>query len=467
MTRTRVHIPTALTCGLFFAALALTAQPAVAQPSVSTGTQSSGTSEQPGAVGTGGATTPESVIEQTPANTAQVEELGRRVDVLAAEVEKLRSGEPETIELSDERRRALGLAPSAAATYRRSSSGVSFAGYGEMLLENFRSENQSGAGGAPTTRLDFLRAILYAGYRFSDRFLFNSEFEVEHGNEIFVEFAYVDYLVNDNLSLRGGLLLLPLGLINEFHEPNVFIGARRTETEQRILPSTWRENGAGVLGTFGRVNFRAYVVNGLNASGFTAAGLRGGRQRGVQARAANLGVAGRVDVTPLPGIFAGVGLYNGGSGQEAVVVDGERLDVDNLITEVHGQAQVRGFDVRGLWARASIEDAGLLSTALKLATTAPVAERMQGGYLQAGYNVLSQVSTTISVMPYVRFEQVDTQHRVPAGFTRDLSRDGEFKTLGVEVKPISNVVLKADYQWVRNAAGTGRNQFNLNLGYAF
>jgi hypothetical protein len=146
---------------------------------------------------------------------------------------------------------------------------VSFAGYGEMLLENFNSANESGAGGAPTTRLDLLRAVLYAGYRFTDKFLFNSEIEVEHGNEIFVEFAYVDYLINENLSLRGGLLLLPVGLVNEFHEPNVFLGAKRPETEQRIISSTWRENGAGLVASFGIVNLRAYLTNGMNGVGFT------------------------------------------------------------------------------------------------------------------------------------------------------------------------------------------------------
>ena len=213
---------------------------------------------------------------------------------------------------------------------------MAFAGYGEMLLENFAAENESGARNAPTTRLDFLRAILYAGYRFNDRFLFNSEIEVEHGNEIFVEFAYLDYMVNDNLSLRGGMLLLPLGLVNEFHEPTVFIGSKRPETEQRILPTTWRENGAGVLGSFGRVNFRAYIVNGLNGALFTSAGLRPGRQKGANARAANMAFAGRLDVTPLSGVFAGVGLYHGGSGQDAVVLGGERLDVGTTIAEVHG-----------------------------------------------------------------------------------------------------------------------------------
>ena len=401
------------------------------------------------------------------ATPEQVEELRRQLAVLAAEVEKLRSGEPEQRELSDERRRALGLAPSAAATYRRATSGVSFAGYGEMLLENFNRENEAGAGGAPTTRLDFLRAVLYAGYRFNDKFLFNSEIEVEHGNEIYLEFAYVDYLATDNLTLRGGLLLLPIGLVNEFHEPNVFLGAKRPETEQRIIPSTLRENGAGLLASFGMVNVRAYLTNGLNGAAFTSAGLRGGRQRGIAARAANLAFTGRVDITPIPGVFAGVSLYNGGSGQEQVVFNGERLDLGTRIAEVHAQAQMRGFDVRGLFAHATLEEAREASLGLRLATGTPIAEAMQGGYVQVGYNVLSQFPTEVALTPYVRREHVDTQHRVPAGFSRDLSRDGKFTTLGLDLKPIQNVVVKAEYQWITNAANTGRNQVNVNLGYSF
>ena len=397
----------------------------------------------------------------------QIDELRRRLDVLAAELEKLRSGETPQIELTDERRRALGLAPSAAATYRRSTEGMSFAGYGEMLLENYAGENEAGRGGAPTTRLDFLRAILYAGYRFNDKFLFNSEIEIEHSNEASVEFAYVDYLAHDNLTVRGGMILLPLGLTNEFHEPTVFIGAKRPETEQRILPSTWRENGAGILGSTGIVNFRAYVTNGLRGAAFTSAGLRGGRQKGANALAADLAFSGRVDVTPTPGIFGGIGFYTGGSGQEQVVSDGARLDVGTTIVEAHGQAQMRGFDVRALFAQASIDGAGATSRALRLAVTAPIADTMRGGYLQAGYNVLSQFNTPVALAPYVRYEKVNTQHRIPAGFARDLARDGTFNTLGVELKPIPNVVVKTDYQWITNAAGTGRNQFNVNLGYAF
>jgi hypothetical protein len=92
---------------------------------------------------------------------------------------------------------------------------------------------------------------------------------------------------------------------------------------------------------------------------------------------------------------------------------------------------------------------------------------MQGGYAQVGYNVLSQFTAPIALTPYVRYEHVDTQHRIPAGFTRDLTRDGVFRTLGVELKPIPNIVVKTEHQWITNEAGTGRNQFNVNLGYAF
>ena len=439
---------TVATCLFVLSALPAAARQAPAQPDPG-----------PGAV---------APVEQDGASdAAQIEELRRRINLLAAELEQLRSGESPQVELTGRRRQSLGLAPSAAAAYRRASAGVSFAGYGEMLLENFDNENESGTGGAPTTRLDFLRHILYAGYRFNDTFLFNSEIEVEHANEISVEFAYVDYRASDNLTLRGGMILLPLGLVNEFHEPTVLTGARRPETEQRILPTTWRENGAGILGSAGIVTFRAYVTNGLRGAGFSSAGLRGGRQKGGKALAANLAFSGRLDITPVPGIVAGVGLYRGGSGQEQVVLDGTRLDVGTTVVEVHGQARLRGFDLRALFAQASVDQAGQASRALGLPTGSPIANTMQGGYLQAGYNVLSQFTTPLALTPYVRYEQVDTQHRVPAGFLRDLSRDGVIKTLGVELKPIPNVALKTDYLWIGNEARTGRNQFNVNLGYAF
>jgi hypothetical protein len=387
-----------------------------------------------------------------------LEELRRRLDLLAAEVETLRSGETERTPLTASQTRRLGLGPSAASVYERKA-GVSVAGYGEMLYENFDSTDE-GAG----SRIDFLRAVLYTGYRFNERFVFNSEIEFEHGGEeVGVEFAYLDYRVRDHLSLRGGMLLVPLGLVNEFHEPNVFIGARRPQTEQQLIPSTWHENGFGVVGSSGIVSYRAYVVDGFDANGFSASGLRGGRQEGIEAKASDWGVAGRLDVNPVPGVLVGTGLYRGNSGQDQFGTS----DIGTTIVELHGQAQIRGVDVRGLFARADVADAAALNAALSLAGAQSVGKTLQGGYAQVGYNVLSQGAGRVSVTPYYRFEQLDTQKDVPAGFLRDAANDVRYHTIGVEVKPIANIVLKADYQKSSPTAAAGRHQFNVSLGYAF
>jgi hypothetical protein len=263
------------------------------------------------------------------------------------------------------------------------------------------------------------------------------------------------------------MLLMPMGLTNEFHEPNVFLGAKRSETESRIIPSTWRENGFGVLGTAGKLSYRTYVVTGLNAAGFNSDGLRGGRQRGSRARTTDPAVVARLDLAPIPGVFLGGSVYTGGSAQNQFQIDGKTLNVDTTIGELHGQFQMRGFDVRGLYARASLDEVAELNRARNLVGIASVGQAMQGGYVQFGYNVLSQIREGIALTPYYRFEKVNTQDEVPQGFAADAVRDGVFHTSGVEFHPISNIVVKTDYQWIQNSLESGVNQFNISLGYTF
>ena len=414
-----------------------------------------------------GATTPEDAGAEQPEAQAgegrsdriDVEELERRIDILADELERLRSGEADR-EITADRARALGLAPSAAATYAEDA-GVSIAGYGEMLYENYASDK--------TAQFDFLRAILYAGYRFNDRFLFNSEIEIEHAKEIFVEFAYVDFLATENVGLRGGMLLVPMGLVNEFHEPTVFIGAERPVTEKSIIPTTWRENGGGIYGAFDKVAFRAYVVNGLNGSTFSSSGVRGGRQKGAKAKANDMALTGRLDFTPTPGMFLGASFYTGGSGQGDIVVDERNYGVRTSIFDVHAQVQVRGLDVRALFAQAMLADTAQLNRALGLSESSGVAEKMRGGYLQIGYDLLSQVTSSgdVALSPYVRHEKVDTHAALAAGFTHDPSKNNTYTTVGVELKPTPGIVIKVDHMWVNNPGNSGVNQFNVNLGYAF
>ena len=390
---------------------------------------------------------------------ADVEELERRIELLAEEVERLRSGEPDR-EVTIDQARALGLAPSAAAAYAQDA-GVSIAGYGEALYENYASDK--------TTQFDYLRAIMYFGYRFNDKFLFNSEIEVEHAKEIFVEFAYVDYLATENFGLRAGMLLVPMGLVNEFHEPTVFIGAERPVTEKSIIPSTWRENGGGFYFAHDMVSARAYVVNGFNGSAFSSSGVRGGRQKGGKAKAENMAITGRLDITPTPGVFFGASFYNGGSGQGDIEIADVVYPVSTSIFDLHGQAQVRGFDFRALYAQASLDDTAELNQVLGLTGKNGVGESMKGGYVQFGYDVLSQVPEAggVALTPYVRYEKVDTQAAVVAGFTRNPSKNNTYTTFGFELKPVPGIVFKVDHMWVNNSVDSGVNQFNINVGYAF
>jgi len=400
----------------------------------------------------------------------QIEELHRQLSILAEEIEKLRSGEQE-VAFTSEQAASIGLGLSASTVYQKKR-GVSIAGYGEMLYENFSDWTQSGTEADRTSQLDFLRAILYTGYRFSDRFVLNSEIEFEHastgkGGEVSVEFAYLEYMANEHLNVRGGLLLIPMGLTNEYHEPIAFLGARRSETESRIIPTTWREGGVGVLGSAGMFSYRAYLVNGMNALGYSASGIRGGRQKGAKAKAEDFAFVGRLDANPSPGIILGGSFYIGGAGQGQVIESGRKHDVRTTIGEVHAQMQMRGLDIRGLYARSEIKDAVVLNRILELEGNDSIGEILQGGYLQLGYNVLSQHTDKLRLTPYYRFERLNTQSRVPEGYERNPAHDIRIHTAGLEFRPIVNIVIKGEHQWNRDQAGTGVNQFNINLGYNF
>ena len=409
--------------------------------------------------------------------TAEMEEIRRQVAILAEEVEKLRTGESTELEVDEQQQKALGLGTSAASVYRKKQ-GPTIAGYGEMLYENFSEERDSGVESEETDQIDFLRAVVYLGYRFNDRFLFNSEIEFEHakteGGEVAVEFAYIDYLMRNELSLRGGMVLIPMGIVNEFHEPTQYIGTHRSLTETFIIPSTWRENGAGALGRSGMFYYRGYVIAGLNAAEFTSEGLREGRQEGGNSKLGSPAFVGRLDVSPIPNLTFGTSAFAGDSGlfessgeeEERVSESEADFDVPTRIFEVHGEFRQKGLQLRGLYAHASLDHVAELNGALGFPGVSSVGESMNGGYFETSYNLLAGKSDQ-AVIPYLRYEKINTQSEVPVGFLKNPANDQSLWTFGLEYKPISNIVIKADYQNFDNKANTGVDQFNILLGYSF
>lgn len=388
-------------------------------------------------------------------------ELERQAQVLAREIEKLKLQE---VALAPGES-AFGLGPSASKVYRKEH-GVSLGGYGEALYQNFDDDKK-------TDEWDFLRAVIYMGYKYSDKLVLNTEIEIEHAaddkeGEVAVEFAYLDYLWKPELNLRGGLVLVPVGLISEYHEPTTFLSARRPDVESRIIPSTWRENGVGVFGDVAGFSYKAYLINGFDGENFTAAGLRSGRQKGSKAEANDLAGVVRVDYTAVDGLLVGGSAYRGDSGQDLP------FSLETTLVEAHVDWKWKGLEVRALAVAAEVDGAGDLSSYLAArdeldpATFDPVGEEMRGWYVQVGYDLLSVLRPgEASLTPFVRYEEFNTQDKVPSGFTASGKNDVQLTTVGLNFKPIEEIVLKGEYQFYDDEADSLSDQLNMALGYIF
>jgi hypothetical protein len=392
-------------------------------------------------------------------------EQDRKIDVLAREVESLKSRIvlPETKELKS----YYGLGPAASKVYQVER-GLSIGGYGEFDFQKFVNDQRG-----RRDRFDVARFVLYTGYKFTDRIILNSELEFEHAvvagdkeGEAEVEFVDLDFLAWRALNFRAGLLLVPMGFINEIHEPPFFYGVFRPEVEQRIIPTTWREGGVGIFGTLAPgLDYRAYVLNGLDAKGFASEGIREGRQEGSLALADDLAGTVRLDYTLLPGALVGGAFWAGDSGQDEAFA-GRKPGVFTLIWETHAQVRYRGLELRALGAFIHLDDADLVSE--ELGET--IGEDQYGFYVEAAYDVVPLLfpESTQSFAPFFRYENLDTQDAVPRGFARVPGNAVQLYTVGASYKPHPQVVLKLEYRsFDSGAKAPTPDELNLGAGFVF
>jgi len=419
------------------------------------------------------------IVSSAPAfaqDAAKLGELERKIDVLTQEIEKIKLGEAAIEPIAETS--ALDVAPALSKVYRARPNKVSIGGYGEMTYHNVDKRSQSNGSAGTRDTVDFLRAVLYVGYKYNDWIVFNSELEFEHGTtanqgargEVSIEQAYVDFRFHEAIGARVGTLLVPMGLQNEIHEPTTFHGVRRTSVEQNIIPSTWRENGAGVFGDIGPVSYRSYIVTGLQSttntgvSGFTGStGLRSGRSSGAKSLAEDFASVTRVDVKPVPGVLIGGSFYVGQADQSLVV-----NSVPVSMWEGHLKTEYRGAEFRALYAEGRIGNADVVNLA-QPAASRTVASKLFGGYVEGAYDVMSLFKNEKGhyLAPFVRYERYDTQLDTPDAFAKNRANSRVEYTAGLTFKPIPQVALKADYQWLRNQAHTGVNQWNMGLAYIF
>jgi hypothetical protein len=342
--------------------------------------------------------------------------------------------------------------------------GVTVGGYGELTYN--RKEDQN-------AELDVQRLVLLFGYKFDDRTQFITEVEFEHVNEVYVEQAFLQYSVSDNVNLRAGLMLVPMGIINEYHEPTTFNGVERPSIDGSIIPTTWRELGVGVSGRYNEVSLRyqAYIFNGFKSttsdgngnivSGLIGGsnGLRGGRQKGAKSTMNNINFSGKLDYYGLPGLRLGLSGYFGRTQSPADIEDVSGADVGLAMVGLDARYAYQRFTARGQFIHGNLSD----TEDYNIATGSKLGSALQGYYLEAAYNLLPQ-NKKQQLFGFVRFEDFDTHASVDGSLTKDLSYDRQEWTFGLSYKIANGAVVKGDYQIKDNAVVGGSTIGQLNFG---
>ena len=339
---------------------------------------------------------------------------------------------------------------------------LTIGGYGEINYNQPESDNGE---------LDIQRLVLMFGYKFNDRTQFITEIEFEHVSELFVEQAFLQYSLNDNINLRGGLMLVPMGIVNEYHEPTTFNGVERPSVDGSIIPTTWREIGVGVSGRSNEYSFKyqAYIFNGFASVNGTKVlggsnGLRNGRQKGAKSTINKPNFSAKVDYYGINGLRLGLAGYFGRTqaADDVDMIDG--ADIGIAMIGLDARYTNKRFAARGQVINASLSDTDAYNTL----NSADLGSKLQGWYLESSYNLLSQDKKQ-QLWAFVRYEDYDTHASVDGSLTRNRAYDRNDITFGLSYKLAPGAVVKGDYQIKSNevAGSEATGQLNFGIGVWF
>ncbi|MGJ8732623.1 hypothetical protein [Cellulophaga fucicola] len=347
-------------------------------------------------------------------------------------------------------------------------SAVTVGAYGEMTYNQPEGKNGE---------LDVQRLVLLLGYRFNDKTQFFTEIEFEHVEEVFVEQAFVNYSVANNTNLRGGLMLIPMGIVNEYHEPTTFNGVERPAMDNVIVPTTWRELGVGVSGKLNSASlgYQAYIFNGFRstmsdgAGGLTGVlkgsnGLRSGRQKGIKSTVDSPTFSTKLEYYGLPGLRLGLSGYFGKTQADDDIEGLDGANVGISMVGLDARYAYNRFTARGQFIHASLSDTEEYNTA----TGKDLGSAMQGFYVEGAYNLLPR-SNEQKLFVFTRYEQYDTHNSTDGALVRNDAYNRTDITSGLSYHIAPGVVLKGDYQFRDNALSGDNvdNQLNFGIGVWF
>ena len=354
--------------------------------------------------------------------------------------------------------------------------GLHIGGYGQI---DFNLNNREGTI-HNNGKLDVHRLVTFFGYNFNEKASFVSEVEFEHVSEVYVEQAFLDYKIKNNLSVNAGLMLIPMGIQNLYHEPATFNGVERTNVDKYIIPTTWREIGIGLSGKSieHSISYQAMVVNGFNGYNdggvFSGkSGLRSGRQKGGESYITYPDFAARASYYGDLGLNIGFSAYLGDS--ESKAYDGLDLADDAAVASADSTiigVQMIGIDARynkgALQLRGQYILANLSNTDQYNGITGKdLGSKLTGYYAEVGYNLLERKSDPEELIAFARYESYNTHAETEGIAINDLYNRTEI-TFGLGFKVAKGAMFKTDYQ-IKSDAGSDEEtgQFNLGVGVWF
>jgi hypothetical protein len=358
------------------------------------------------------------------------------------------------------------------ATQAEASSETTLFGYGEITYNRpTHAANQ--------TQADLARAVLGWSHRFDERTRMAAEFEVEHAvasaddsGEAEIEQFYVERQFTDRVGGRAGLMLVPIGLLNEHHEPTQYYSVFRNLVETAIIPTTWREGGLALYGgTDSGLHWNVGVTTGFNLARWDPSSNEGREsplgsihQELQHASARDLSQYVSVNYDGVPGWQLGGTVFSGKAGQGTTGFAAP--DARITLWEAHARWQPGPFDLSALYSRGTISNTEALNLTF-VGEPTPVPKVFYGGYLQAAWRN-AWTYKDYSLAPFTRYEWVNTAASyapVPQGLGVDPSPTEQIWTIGADLFVSPSIVLKADYQ--RYKVDPTRNSFQLGVGLNF
>lgn len=351
---------------------------------------------------------------------------------------------------------------------------------------------ESGRDGGTTNGFDQQRFVPFIYADITEHLKFASEIEIEHGIratndvEISLEFAHIDYLVNEKVNIRGGIVLIPLGKFNLLHDSPLNDLTDRPIVSRLIIPSTMSETGAGLYGTFypgrtGKLDYEVYFTTGpcgYNGDGEPRVtefnGTKNSRQRkcgsddGLDINNGKA-VSGRLAFSPMLGVeVAGSGYFGNQSSTSYNPLSIFAIDwtLQKGPFELIGEAawaHARG-NSRAIPGNTIGFSPGSLLTGigtLNALSTPP--ERMQGFYIQGNYHFMPSFLTKLSPKRFGEgstFTAVIRYDRVNLNLANKGENAGELEQIsfGLNYRPVEDAVIKMSYQYMPKSLNPNNDQ---------